>query len=157
MKIQNLSTMSGLTRGQIDQLISRHGIELHSKPPAGAARNFTPADSFLISLAGELHRVGLRNKEIASAVASIIPEVDPNTFRQTEIYPGRASLEAAGEPVFAIIVKGKDGNTVTEFSRQSDLYRKLGEIGAGTGIVVSASLIANTIEQLEKGEGANDV
>jgi len=152
MKILTLSTMSGLTRGQIDQFISRYGIHVHAQPRFGAAREFTPADAFMINLAGQLRAMRVNNQDIASAVGSIVPRVDPHTFEQLEIYPERAELEATGEPVYAVVTKVSEGDTkkmIATFVRQSDLDKELLKLGAGASIVVCASLIADTIERLE--------
>jgi hypothetical protein len=154
MKINEVSVMSGLSRGQIDQLISRHRIHLHAKPRFGAAREFTPADAFMIALAGQLRAMGVKNENISSAVASIMPRVDPDTFEQLEIYPDRAALEAAGEPVYALVAKNEQDEMATEFVRQSNLDKELRKLGRGAGIVVCASLIASTIERLEGGSYA---
>lgn len=147
MNIHHVSQLSGLSRGQINQLISRHGYTPHAKPQNGEARSFTKADAFDLVVAGRLARLGLGQAWIAEALAALpIPQVDPNTFEQIEVFPGRRKFSHEGASAVLVIDCNEAGNFTAEFAAASDLPRILAR--THVAVVLNADDIANTIEQL---------
>ena len=72
MNIHQIAHLSGLSRSQIDILISRHGIVPQGGNERGKHREFTKADAFDFAVIGEITRFGLANADAVLAVSSII-------------------------------------------------------------------------------------
>lgn len=148
MDISSVSRISGLTRGQIDQAISRWTITPHARSEPGKPRRFTAADCFKFAVVGELHRMGLAWPAIREAVwaATLTPEVDPETFEQIEIFPGASRFV---EAVLVIRNFNQDELPEARFVERADLPK----IGSEATIVLPASKIASRIlAELAAGE-----
>ncbi len=105
--IDEVSKLSGLSRGQIEQLISRYGvISPWCKVLPGNAREFLPADVFLFVMAGELYRLGLNQATIRDIFASLpFHKLDP-VGAPVEVFGGQAATNGR---VFWIIAATSEG------------------------------------------------
>lgn len=144
MNIHDVCLLSGLTRGQINQLISRWRVTPHYQKSvaAGSARRFTSADVFNFCIAGRATAIGLDGPTIRDIVASLpIPRVDPDTFEQIEIFPGYR----ADRNMVLVVAKDKDGfcSSFVSASKSSTV------MDGGTKIVFEASKIAREIAEYD--------
>lgn len=140
MDIHKLSDLSGLTRGQINQMISRWSVAVHGQV-RGTVRDFTSADAFNFRIAGLASHMGLSMPEIRDLIASMpMPRVDPNTFEQIETFPGREKL-----PEDVLLVVQRKGEM---FACQFIAPEKLGAIinRAPAALVFQAGRIADELE-----------
>ena len=140
MDIHTLSDLSGLTRGQINQLVSRWSVAVHGQM-RGTVRDFTSADAFNFCIAGLASRIGLTMPEIRDIIAAMpMPRIDPNTFAQVETFPGRAKL-----PDDVLLVVQRKGEM---FSCRFIVPDKLGAIinKAPAALVFQAGRIADDVE-----------
>jgi len=80
-----VARLSGLSTGQIDQLISRWGVGLWMGSTRGSSRKFLAVDAFKFMIAGELHRLGIDQRTVRDMLASLLPDSqnlteEPPTF-----------------------------------------------------------------------------
>lgn len=82
--------MSRLTRGQIDQLISRYGLALYGTRGLNRERRFNATDMFNLMVAGQLHELGLTMPAIRDVLlfALGLYAWDNATDQPAETYPG---------------------------------------------------------------------
>jgi hypothetical protein len=71
MNIHQIIDVSGLTRDQVNTLISRFGVHVWGRNSPGGARDFTTADAFTFALAGILDRAGFSMSGIRYALAGL--------------------------------------------------------------------------------------
>ncbi|WP_336801742.1 hypothetical protein [Kaistia sp. MMO-174] len=71
LTIHDVVALSGLSRAQIDLLISRHGVAVRGRAAPGEGRRFVKADALRFAIAGELARLGLNQPRISDALASL--------------------------------------------------------------------------------------
>lgn len=128
MRIQQVVDLSNLTRGQINQLISRHGLGVHGHLLAnevveGGARNFTPADCFAFCVGGRAAAMmGCDMTTVRDIICSLpMPAINPATFRQREIFPGYRReddlllvVRCTGGEFDAVFVTGDKLHTATK-------------------------------------------
>jgi hypothetical protein len=135
---------SGLTSGQVDQLISRWGVEPDG-PRVGATRLFYETDLFVFIVAGELARLGLDQKSIAHAVHSLplLPR-DPESFAPQATYanPGQAICL-----VFLPRGDSKEFSATGHFVPKDVVGQVFGAFASCGAIVLDAGAIAARIEQ----------
>jgi hypothetical protein len=106
MNIHDVIEISGLTRGQINQLLSRSGVFVFGPVLPGKIRIFTGADTLKFAESGELSRLGFDAPAIAKiwhCIRGRALAVDPYSFAPLEIFPGEKSVD--GDDVFLLIVK----------------------------------------------------
>lgn len=141
MRIQQVEVLTGLTRGQINQLISRYGVLVHGGHKPGSARDFTPADVFGFCIAGRAAALGVNMPTIRWIVASLpMPVVDPSTFHQREIFPGyRRDRE------LLLVVTESEGNFNSHFVSPDKVHLAVAK-DAEAALVFPASKIAREIE-----------
>lgn len=139
MNIHTVSELSGLSRGQIDQLISRWGVTPHGKARPGGAREFTLADCFAFCVAGHAARMGVSQPGIRDIIGALpMPKLSRDTFEQVEVFPGRAVMRNA----WLVVAAGDDGELRGEFVEASQLKSV-----AGASMIFPASQIAAAIEE----------
>jgi hypothetical protein len=71
MNIHQITGLSGLTRDQVNTLISRFGVTVWGRNEPGGARAFTTGDAFTFALAGMLERAGFSMSGIRYALAGL--------------------------------------------------------------------------------------
>src|SRR5690606_20577858 len=124
--------LSSLSRGQINQLISRYGVGVHGRAIQGGARNFTPADAFAFCVAGRASALGVDMPTIRDIIACLpIPALDPSTFEQREIFPGYSR----SCKVFFVVTE-RDGEFRGEFVADKQVH--LVTRGAAAALVFPA-------------------
>jgi hypothetical protein len=136
--IHTLSKISGLSRAQIDILISRHGMTPQAKTRQGARRDFTSTDGFRFALAARLITIGLSNDR--ATLATVFANRINSDDMTGECYPGRTALEAEGATIFYVLPTNGD----FEFVREERLTVALKRLGPC--VVVDASAIANIVD-----------
>ena len=139
LNIHDICRLSGLSRVQVEQAISRWLITPHHKSAPGQARRFTQGDAFAFCLAGELHRIGFSWPAIRDVYAVLpFPEVD-EYFEQVEIFPGYAQLREA----VAVVTNFNTAELpVVRYVERADLSK----VGAEPAIVLPATRIAKLVE-----------
>lgn len=103
--------LSGLTRGQIDQLISRYSVFAPwSKSRPGKPREWLETDVFTLCLVGYLNRLGMNHSLIGEVLASTPPtKLDADRETPIEMF-GDQSL-AGNRQTFWIFADRGDGCT----------------------------------------------
>lgn len=147
MHIQKVVDLSGLSRGQINQLISRHGIGVHGRllrteVHEGAARDFTPADAFAFCIGGRAAALGCNMTTVRDLIISFpIPAVDPATFRQRAIFDGYRR-----DVVHLLVAKQVAGEWVSKIVLPEKVYDATKK--APVALVFPATEIARAIEDV---------
>lgn len=89
MNIHQLATLTGLTRGQIHQCLSRYNIPLGAKGRPGVARSFSKAEVFSFCVAGGMRRMGIKWPAIKRYIA-VLP-----CAKLDEAFPSQHSFAEA--------------------------------------------------------------
>lgn len=140
MDIHTISDLSGLSRGQINQLISRWSIDVYGRV-YGTARDFTSADAFNFCIAGLASRIGLSMPEIRDLIAAMpMPRRKSSTFQQAETFPGRSVMP---DDVLMVVLRKDDTFSCTFVAPE-----KLGTIinRAPSALIFQAGRIAEEVE-----------
>jgi|SRR6516165_4598382 hypothetical protein len=127
-EIVEISNMSGLSIGQIEQAISREKLPVQGK---GRPRQFLRQDAFNFCLIGEMRKLGIDWKRIVGSTA--IPWPVPDVF------------ELDGNH-FLLLAPMPDGNLDMNITTADDILRDLRALKASGGILIDASVIAKRIE-----------
>jgi hypothetical protein len=139
--IQEISDMSGLTIGQIEQAISRLKMPVQGVRN-GLARQFSEVDAFNFCFIAEVRRLGIDWKRIIGSTAFPWPVEDPFEIPKTELLlltPMLDSRREASEDA----PKKLDISLVTP----DDIAGHLRALKTGVGVVVDASEIAKRIRR----------
>lgn len=140
MDIHTLIRLSGLTRGQINQLISRWSVDVYGSI-YGKGREFTAADGFNFCVAGLASRMGLTMPEISRIIEAMpMPRRKSSTFQQAETFPGRSVMP---DDVLMVIQRKDDAFSCTFIAPE-----KLGAVlnKAPAALVFQAGRIAIEVE-----------
>jgi DNA-binding transcriptional MerR regulator len=144
MDIHAIVKLSGLSRDQINQLVSRYGVVVRGRSDPGSARRFTPSDAFALIVAGMLYRIGFTMIGIRDALAMMpMPVLDEHGWPAE--YPGSAS---GGKKSYLILAFDDDRGESREFSslEGADAW-----INGRPSLVVSLSPIAERIKAATAG------
>lgn len=135
MDISSVSRISGLTRGQIDQAISRWAITPQSKSARGTARRFSPSDVFAFAIVGELKRIDLPWPVIRDLYWSYVSRPDVGG---DEIFP---DCDRFADAVIAFWAFGPDRLPENKIIERSELSK----LGTEATIVLPAGRIAKRV------------
>jgi len=105
LTIHDIVSLSGLTRAQINLLISRYGVGVWGRADSGEGRNFEPVDAFNFCVAGALYRLGLRQPKIRTALGAMPLVRLDGTTGQPAAFP-----ECAGVAANSVLVFTPDGS-----------------------------------------------
>jgi len=144
MDIHAILKISGLTRGQVDQLISRYSFQPQGSSRSGLGRTFTKADAFKFAAAGELSRLGLNQPTIANAL-SYVEKIDRATFEQLETFPGCSEFSLRAETAFLAVSLDRNGEHLPWFLSSIQLSELISQ--ELSIVVVNATAIAERVEK----------
>jgi hypothetical protein len=143
--ISEVAELTGLSRGQIEQLISRHGIPVWARAEPGKAREFLPVDVFTFMLIGELDRLHVGHASISGIIASLNPyKLDPASGLPIEIFPGESK---AKDRVLWIIANVGDGAEFVEAIPAEALHRELARRKILSPIIIDVTSIAALLRE----------
>ena len=144
--------MSGLTRGQIDQLISRHGYAVYGSRGARRERYFNATDMFNLMLAGALHDLGMSMPGIRDVllVALGLYAWDTDADQPAEIYPGQL---AAGPGRHKLIIYRWRKSWHTRVVKEDNGQSALGPRGT-VAIAIDATGLVERIQEAAAKEHA---
>jgi hypothetical protein len=131
-EIAEISEMSGLTNGQIEQAISRGKLPVQ-EVRNGLARQFSELDAFNFCLIAELRRLGIDWKRVIGSTAFSWPDEDPFEIGKTEYLLLTPIPESEKLDISLITL--------------DDMAGALRVLKAGAGVVVDASEIAKRIRK----------
>lgn len=146
LKMADAVRVSGLTKYQIDQFISRYGFAPYGKAHIGAAREFHPADVFDLVLAGQLHRMGFSQPTVRDFLAVQPFRSEGPDGAPAELFAGEG---ISGEPKFIVaIAGGEDGFEEANIVYGSQIGTWLTAKGAEGAVVINASAIADLVRKM---------
>jgi hypothetical protein len=128
--ITQISELSGLTTGQIEQAISREQLEVEGQ---GRPRKFTANDAFTFCLIGELRALGLDWKRIVGSTSFPWPLDVADVF------------ELDGNQFF--LLRPISGYLDISLTTTDDILRDLRAFKASGAILIDASAIARRVEK----------
>jgi hypothetical protein len=140
-ELPEISQISGLSTGQIEQAISRNRLQLQGEGRPGRARQFSPMDAFMICILGELRRLGLDWKCIVGSTAFPWPIDDLFKIDKMEFFlltPIPDQRRGVPKKFEISLVTPED------FAGHLRAYK------AGAGVLIDASVIAKRIKAFAK-------
>ncbi len=145
MNIHAVSEITGLSRAQIDLLISRHGYAPYGKAVRGKGREFVPADAFDLAIIAQLRACGLSNEDaVAAATGALLREVD-NDFMPSCLIPSYLGEIDQKEIAYLIFTAPEmEADLVREAELNGHLSR------------ADASIAINVTKIIKKIEAGND-
>lgn len=127
--IAEIAKLSGLSIPQIEQAISREGMDVKGK---GRPRQFEQADAFNFCVIGEMRRLGIDwKRSIVGSTAFPWPISDAIEIK---------------EPQFFLLTPLGDGSFDIDLVLPDQIERHLKSFKASAGILIDASAIAKRIE-----------
>ena len=144
-EIVEISFMSGLTIGQIEQAISRERMPVQGEIRKGHARQFSTVDAFNFCVIGEMRRLGIDWKRIIGSTAFPWPIADLFEIGKTEFFlltPMLGNHRTASEHA----PKKLDISLITP----EDMAGHLRAFKAGAGVLIDASEIAKRIDNFSR-------
>jgi len=116
--VKQISDLTGLSRSQVDQMISRHGFKpTQAALESGAARRFSRADAIRYCLISALREIGLpwetvREVDNDSGFANQI--FNPRSTDALDDYPNEKSYEDKSNLLFVVAYSGTGPSTYSE-------------------------------------------
>lgn len=139
MNIHDICRITGLTRGQIDQAISRLGVPIWQPFERGTARQFAPVDAFNFTVLAKLLECGLDHL----TARDLLFALPFHRLGQDGMPIGLHGLELKGAPrTFAVFCR-ENGRWVCHFLE--DLANSSVRIGTEPAIVLDVTVIAQRI------------
>jgi ribosome-associated protein YbcJ (S4-like RNA binding protein) len=137
--INEISEMSGLSIGQIEQAIHRGQLLLQGEGGRGHARQFSEVDAFHFCLIGELRRFGVDWKSIVGSTAFPWPIAE-------DLFEIRKMGPLLLTPM--VSRRGEDAPKMLDINpvKSKQIMRELRDSGAVAGVVIDASEIVTRIE-----------
>jgi hypothetical protein len=126
--IAEIAELSGLTIPQIEQGISREGIEVRGR---GRPRRFLPRDAFIFCVIGEMRRLGIDWGRIEGSTAVPWPIDDPFQIDRTQ---------------FLLLTPMANGGLDPTYVTGAQIAKHLKSFKTSGGILINASAIAKRIE-----------
>lgn len=141
MNIHEVARLSGLSKIQVEQAISRWLITPQRRSPSGHARQFCKADVFMFMIAGEAHRMGLGWPGVRDVVLSAcgVVEINPDTDEPIHVFPGAPHFADA---VLVLSNFTSEAMPEARFIERAELTK----LGAEPFIAFPATRIAKLIE-----------
>jgi hypothetical protein len=126
--IAEIAELSGLSIPQIEQAISREGMDVKGK---GRPRQFEPADAFNFCVFGAMRRLGIDWKRVVGSTAFPWPISDPFEIKENQ---------------FVLLTLMADDTFDIDIVTPNQIRKQLKTFKASAGILIDSNAIAKHIE-----------
>ena len=126
--IAEIAELSRLSIPQIEQAISREGMDVKGK---GRPRQFEPADAFNFCVIGAMRRLGIDWKRVVGSTAFPWPISDPFEIKENH---------------FVLLTLMADDTFDIDIVAPNQIKKQLKTFKASAGILIDANAIAKHIE-----------
>ncbi|GHD07686.1 MerR family transcriptional regulator [Tianweitania populi] len=141
MNVHQVIELSGLSRAQIDLLISRHGYTPQGNV-VGRGRQYAPVDAFTLKLIAVLLEHGFSNDHAVQATSFPVLQ---DSLGPAELYPLREQREAEGQRSFFVISADAREHDFVNEARLMRMFRD----GRVSWLVVDVAAIAKQIDHAD--------